>query len=256
MLILLPPSEGKSAPESGPVLDLDSLSFPALRAPRAKVITALTRLCRGDVGAAATTLGLGPTQRGEVAANARLRRAECAPAIEVYTGVLYEALDALSLPPGAQRRLASEVAISSALWGLLRPNDPIPSYRLSAGVCLPGVGPLAAAWRPPLTRVLASTEGLIVDLRSSAYAALGPVPVRERAVTIRVLTERAGRRTVVSHSNKHTKGLIVRDLMRSRRRPTDAESFADAVEACGYRVELAGAARGTSRTVDVILDAS
>ena len=109
MLLLLPPSEGKSAPERGPRLDLAALSFPELTTTRRRVLSALTSLCSADVDAAAAVLGLGPTQRGEVGANARLRRQPCAPAIDVYTGVLYEALDASTLSPTAARRLDEHV---------------------------------------------------------------------------------------------------------------------------------------------------
>ena len=70
MLILLPPSEGKSAPEDGPTLDLAALSFPSLTKARRQVLDRLIALCRGDLDLAATTLGLGVTQRGEVGANA------------------------------------------------------------------------------------------------------------------------------------------------------------------------------------------
>ena len=104
VLILLPPSEGKSAALTGPAVDPSALSFPELAATRESVLTALVRLCRGDVDAAAATLGLGPTQRGEVGANTLLRTEPCAPAIEVYTGVLYEALDYSGLTAAGRRR--------------------------------------------------------------------------------------------------------------------------------------------------------
>ncbi len=249
MLILLPPSEGKSSPETGPALDLGALSYPSLTATRRRVMADLIRLCRGDLDAACTTLGLGPTQRGEVGANARLRRQPCAPAIEVYSGVLYEALDTATLTARARERLDAHVSISSALWGLVRPGDPIPAYRLSGTVRLPEIGALAGAWRAPVARVLAETEGLVLDLRSSAYVALSPVPreLRSRAATVRVLTEKDGRRSVVSHFNKATKGRITRALVQSRRTPADVDELAHELTRSGFRIEV-----GTG--VDVIVD--
>lgn len=255
MLLLLPPSEGKSAPDSGPTLDLDALSFPELTDTRHDVLTALTRLCSGPVTKAAATLGLGPTQHGEVGANTRLEQEPCAPAIEVYTGVLYEALDAASLTAAARRRLDEQVAIASGLWGLVRPSDPIPSYRLSGGVTLPRLGKLSSAWRPHITGLLEDRDDLIVDMRSGAYVALGPLPesAAGRAVTVRVLTERAGRRTVVSHHNKATKGLVVRSLAQSRRRPSTIDDLADVLTAAGHEVELTPPAKGRIEVLDVIL---
>ncbi len=257
MLILLPPSEGKSAPESGPTLDLGNLSFPELTEARSRVLTALTRLCSGSVTKAATTLGLGPTQHGEVDANTRLDQEPCAPAIEVYTGVLYEALDAESLTRAARTRLDQQVAIASGLWGMLRPSDAIPSYRLSGGVTLPRLGKLSSVWRGHITGLLAACDDLIVDMRSGTYVALGPLPdsAAGRAVTIRVLTERKGRRTVVSHHNKATKGLAARSLAQSRRRATTIDDLMDILSDAGHEVELSPPARGAVQVLDVILRA-
>ena len=47
VLIWLPPSEGKSAPESGPRLDVEALSIPSLTAARRAVIEALEALGDG-----------------------------------------------------------------------------------------------------------------------------------------------------------------------------------------------------------------
>jgi cytoplasmic iron level regulating protein YaaA (DUF328/UPF0246 family) len=255
MLILLPPSEGKSAPESGPRLRSAALSFPALASTRRTVLEALITLCRGDVDTAAAVLGLGPTQQGEVGVDARLRSEPCAPAIEIYTGVLYEALDATTLPPAGRRRLRESVAIASGLWGLVRPDDLIPAYRLSGDVNLPGIGPLHTVWRGPISSILENTPGLIVDMRSGVYTNLGPVPDEAlgRAVTVRVLNERQGKRTVVSHNNKATKGRLVRSLVTMTRRPKDVTGLLDALEGEGYEVELNPGRRQEPPILDVIL---
>jgi cytoplasmic iron level regulating protein YaaA (DUF328/UPF0246 family) len=236
-------------------MDLDALSFPSLTATRRQVLESLEDLCRGDLETAATVLGLGPTQRGEVGANARLRGEPAAPAIEVYTGVLYEALDYSTLTPAARRRVDTHVAIASALWGLVRPTDRIPAYRLSAGTTLPGLGTLASAWRGPIAGTLEATDGLIVDLRSSGYVTLGPIPASavDRTVTVRVLQERAGKRTVVSHFNKATKGRLVRQLLSSRRNPPTPEAFAKTLVALGYRVEATPTSARGAHSYDVVV---
>ena len=59
MLILLPPSEGKSAPNRGKHLALAHLGFSGLTEPREQVLTALTGLCAGDPAHAAKTMGPG-----------------------------------------------------------------------------------------------------------------------------------------------------------------------------------------------------
>jgi len=256
VLILLPPSEGKSSPERGPALDPTVLAFQELAPVRRRVLEELEHLCRRDVDEAARVLGLGPTQRGEVGGNAHLKEEPCSPAIEVYTGVLYEALEVASLTPRARGRLDEQVAIASALWGLVRPSDPIPSYRLSGGVTLPGIGSLAKVWRDSISALLTEQDGLILDMRSGAYVALGPIPedVAHRALTVRVLTERNGKRSVVSHHNKATKGHLVRSLMQGRGTPGNVRALVTALEKDGHRVEVTAAPRSAVPILDVIVE--
>jgi cytoplasmic iron level regulating protein YaaA (DUF328/UPF0246 family) len=169
--------------------------------------------------------------------------------------VLYEALDYSGLTAAGRRRADAHVAIASALWGLVRPSDLIPAYRLSAGTTLPGLGPLTQVWRDPVSSAIASVEGLIVDLRSGGYVALGPVPssAAKRTVTVRVLQERNGRRTVVSHFNKATKGRLVRALLSSRRTPRTPAAFAEALDALGFRIETQPTRKGQPTSIDVIV---
>lgn len=266
MLILLPPSEGKAAPSRGRPLDLDTLGFPELRAARQEALDALLAFCRDGSGAALTdeaarvrvaaTLGLGKTQLDAVDADARLDAAPTARADHVYTGVLYEALDLPSLEGAAKRRATSSVAITSGLFGLLRPGDRIPAYRLSGDVTLPGLGPVAAHWRSALedAALAALGNGLLLDLRSTAYAAFWrpPADVADRVASVRVLHESGGKRKVVSHFNKATKGRIIRTLLEAGDRPRTPAALAETLSDHGWTVESADPdARGTR--LDVVV---
>ena len=256
MLILLPPSEGKAAPRRGKPLDLASLSAPSLTEARRAVLESLVRLCRADAAAAAATLGLGPGQLHLVARNAVLETAPTARADAVYTGVLYDALDVATLSPAARRRATGRVAVTSALFGLVRPGDRIPPYRLSGDAALPGLGSVAGVWREALGPAVADGigRGLLVDLRSSTYAAFWR-PTQElapRVATVRVLHESGGRRTVVSHFNKATKGRIVRALLEDGADPRTPEALATALTRLGWTVEIGTATpRGTQ--LDVVV---
>jgi uncharacterized protein len=257
VLILLPPSEGKTAPRRGRPLDLAALSSAALESPRGKVLDALVDLCTtDDPAAAAAVLGLGRTQIDAVAANARLRKAPTARADQVYSGVLYEALDLASLGAAARRRATGRLAVTSALFGLVRPSDRIPSYRLSGDVSLPGVGPVSTYWSRHLDEAVrtAAGRGLVVDLRSSTYAAFWrPDPeLARRVVTIRVLHEVAGERKVVSHFNKATKGRLVRSLLEDGSTPSRPARFADQLRGLGWKVEEGPRGRHGSR-FDVVV---
>ena len=162
------------------------------------------------------------------------------PAIDRYTGVLYDALDIGSLRGASATRARARLAIGSALFGLLRADDPIPPYRLSASSKLPGRPTLGARWKPVLEPVLAeiATQDLVVDLRSGSYAALGRI---DGAVRVNVLAEHPdGHRTVVSHFNKAHKGKLARALAGGRSDPDDAAKVAAVARKAGMQVERTG----------------
>lgn len=244
MLVLLPPSEGKTEPASGNPLDLDSLSAPGLTATRRRILDALIKASEGNATRAVKRLGLGPTQLDELARNAALREAPTARADAVYTGVLYEAWNPATLSPAGRAYAAQHVATASALFGVVRAGDHIPAYRLSAGVELPRLGTVAGLWRKPLgTALLELTDGgLLIDLRSGAYVNLHK-PAGElaaRTATIRVLSEVNGVRKVVSHFNKATKGEIVRALSEEQVEATSAVELSAALRDLQWTVELDG----------------
>ncbi|WP_182111420.1 YaaA family protein [Actinotalea sp. JY-7876] len=236
MLVLLPPSEGKTAPRHGAPLDLAALSGAhRLSAHRRRVLTALARASRRTD--ALDVLGVGASLAPEVARNTRLKTEPTAPAHDVYTGVLFGAAGLADLPDDAARaRSLRCVRVVSALWGAVTPADLIPAYRLSMGTDLPGVGPLARSWREPLARELdpLATDRLVVDCRSAAYAAAWAPSGGPGHVSVTVLREEAGRRTVVSHWAKHTRGLLTRHLV--TRAGEDPTTPAELLEAAGEMV--------------------
>lgn len=244
MLILLPPSEGKTRPESGDPLELESLSFGSLTATRAQLLRTLIKLCNGNPKRAMLTLDLGPTQASAIEINAVLDQEPTARADAVYTGVLFSALDLASLDATSRTRADESLAIASALFGLLRPCDHVPAYRLSGNVSLPRLGTVAGRWRTPLPRVMREVtgDGLLIDLRSGTYTALGkpPAELASRTVTMRVLHEHQGTRKIVSHFNKATKGRIVRGLLESGADPTSADDLHDVLAGLGWQVERDG----------------
>lgn len=237
VLVILPPSETKSDGGSGAPLDLDALSFRALNANRKLLGDAVVTLA-ADLDASRKALGLGQSQLAEVDRNADLWLSPTRPAITRYTGVLYDALDYRHLTRAGKTKAADRLAIGSALFGVVRATDPIPAYRLSGGSKLPGMGTLAAIWKTVLTAELDAVDDFIVDLRSGTYQQLGPV---RRAVTATVVTEAPdGSRKVVSHFNKHYKGLIARDLVNTRRNIKDINALAAVLSDAGQRVEIDG----------------
>ena len=256
MLILLPPSEGKSVPTRGKVLDLASLSAPELTTARQEVLDALVTLCRDDRDKAAEVLGLSAGQAELVTRNAALPSAPTARADRIYIGVLYDALGVETLSAAAKRRATSRLAVTSSLFGMVRLGDRLPSYRLSGDASLPGLGPVAGVWREALGPVMAASigRGLFVDLRSGMYASFwrpGP-ELAARTATVRVLHEHNGTRKVVSHFNKATKGRIVRALLEDGADPRTPAALAVTLERLGWTVEVSAPTKAGTQ-LDVVV---
>lgn len=233
MLVVLPPSETKSTGGSHPAVDFSSLSFSSLNPIRERIATDLVALS-ADRDAAMETLKLGPRLADEVTANAALLASPTMPALERYTGVLYDALSPADLPEAGRARLA----VGSALFGVIGGEDLIPHYRLSGTVKLPFADhPADAAptmkrrWGTAITDVLNDIDFLI-DLRSGTYANLGKV---KGATTMTVITAEG---KVVSHFNKHYKGLFARTIALADTAPTSPTEAVDIARAAGHDVSL------------------
>jgi uncharacterized protein len=206
VLILLPPSESKTGRARGKPSNPQRISFPELTSTRTAVAQALAQVSAQPNAPA--LLGVSDNLRADIAHNVRLDSAPAVAVADLYTGVLYDALDLPSMDSAARRRANRWLVVISALYGALRPTDKIPPYRLSMAVNLGELGPLASAWRLPLTAVLPTTagRGVIVDCRSSTYAAswLPQGDLATRWVQIRV--------PGATHMAKHTRGLVARHL--------------------------------------------
>ena len=233
MKILLPPSETKHEGGDGAPLDLGSLALPSLHERRSAVVEALIDLA-ADEETARRVLKLSARQLGDVEHNRTLRSAPTMPAIDRYTGVLFDALDARTLSAVARRWLGAHVWIQSAPFGPIGALDAVPAYRLAAGTSLPGVPALRRHWAEATSAAIADAEPrFVLDLRSEAYVALGPVPDTVPSVYVRVVTAE-GR--ALNHFNKKSKGLLVRALAEDRPRVTSLRTLRTWAESRG--VEL------------------
>lgn len=217
MLILLPPSETKRPGGDGPSWRPDALAFRELSPRREQVLDALVALSE-DEDLAARVLKLSARQRGEIAVNAALRDSPSMPAVDRYTGVLFDALHAATLDAQARAWVGRHVAIHSAPFGLVGALDPIPAYRLGAGIRLPGLPPMRTVWADAVGAAIAASDpSFVLDLRSEAYVGLGPVPGGIAQAYVRVVSEGTdGAVRALNHFNKHAKGELVRRLAASR----------------------------------------
>lgn len=186
-------------------------------APQREAVAASLVALSADPAAAARVLKLSPRQLGAIDDNAALWTSPTMPAVDRYTGVLFDALDAASLDAASRAWLAEHALIHTAPFGPVGALDPLPAYRLAAGASLPGLPPLRRVWAEPTTAALGSCRGLVVDLRSESYAALGPVPRDVPSTYVRVVADRGdGTTRALNHFNKKAKGELTRRLSRTR----------------------------------------
>ena len=245
MIFLLPPSEGKTPASKGPKFAPKKLVFPNLTDKRLHLMESLAQLCKTQPELAAKVLDLGPAQRELLTTNADLSTAPCAPAIQIYTGVLYDHLGYSSMNAKARARADSSILISSALFGFVSPTDPIPAYRLSGSSVIPDVGSLVGYWKVELLDSLAQCSGeLILDMRSGSYEKLAPAKQLDQpVVSVKVLTNVNGVLKPVTHFNKATKGDLVRAAcLSSTKAPTKVAQLAEYFRKLGFEAELDQAA--------------
>jgi cytoplasmic iron level regulating protein YaaA (DUF328/UPF0246 family) len=138
------------------------------------------------------------------------------PAMAVYSGVLYKALDYQSLSSSAKARCEKSVVIISAKYGALSPSDRIEFYKEKIN---------STAMRPIVEKKLAGyKQDLIVDCRSSTYQAVWSAPA-DVTVAIRASTVVDGERKVITHMSKKTRGEVTRALLVSRSIPKTVEDI-------------------------------
>ena len=228
-VILLPPSEGKAEGGAGPKLDFSGLSFPELTKQRREVCAALVAAMKGNEASRAKLLGVkGTALASATAANRAVLTAPTTPAIDRYTGVLFDALDVGSLSTRDRKRLETQVVLFSGLWGLVQPRDLIPDYKLKMGASLPPLAKLSTWWRASVTTTLAPmirgsvVWNLLPKEHDSAWAPFADTSARadrpSAVFSVKFLDEEPpvrGERsfTTVNHWNKLLKGALVRFLL-------------------------------------------
>jgi len=240
MQLLLPPSETKRS-GGGSAFQAELLvEHAVLGATRTRVREALEELSR-DADAAARALKLGVKSRHELAHNLELGTSGVMPAIERYTGVLYDALFAVTLDVAARQWMQDHVAVQSALFGLLSADDPIPAYRLSAGTRLPALGAsLKQVWRSAHTGVDWAARGWILDLRSQDYVELAPLPDGAGDALLVAQRGPGGQVRALNHFNKAAKGDLVRRLALAQPDIADRADFVAWAADAGLEVHADG----------------
>jgi len=255
-IVLLPPSESKLTATGRTQLNLNSLAFPELSTTREIVLGGLITLSNGPHKKARTILGISQKQDWEIERNQQLSSAPVAPAWQIYSGVLYDALGPASLTSAQLKKITQMTYVQSALFGLVSLADSIPAYRLSADCVLPKLGSLKKVWAKQCSNILENQNQFIVDLRSGNYVKLGPVPAGSNAVVPKIMQRMpSGPPKVISHHNKATKGRILRAIAQSKMKVTSIESLSEVITTLGADVDIKKPAKKDQPTIlEVVVD--
>ncbi|SVE14764.1 uncharacterized protein METZ01_LOCUS467618, partial [marine metagenome] len=140
----------------------------------------------------------------------------CAPAIERYTGVVYEHIDWLSLSEKSKKYMEKHVIIFSGLFGMLTPLTPIPDYKLKMNVLS-----LQHHWNPILTEAL-QNEKSIIDLLPQVHRKAYQ-PNKKNVTPVDFLIINKGKKTAAGHFGKAVKGEFIRYM--SENNVTSVDQF-------------------------------
>lgn len=257
-MILLPPSEGKTDATGKQKLDFKKLSFPELTKQRQELVSAVVAMANGSVAKSRTVLAISAKQNFEIERDQQLLTAATGPAWSVYTGVLYDAIGIDSLSAEAKTRFESENFVVSALFGLINVTDRIPAYRLSGDTVVPKIGSLTKFWSNSISSLISEQDEFVIDLRSGIYVKLGPTDksIAERVVVPRIMQKMpTGAPKVVSHSNKATKGRLVRSLAQASKSVKTVEQLAELAAKVALDVKIVKPTKaGSPWGLDVIVE--
>jgi hypothetical protein len=257
MLFLLPPSETKATgsypgvSESNRPLKLSGLAFKPLTDARQQVISKLVALS-GNPAQAQKVLGLSAKQLDDIQRNSELPTAATMPAIDRYTGTLFDAVhgrglkgsdnEFAHLDEAAMARAADCVLIQSPLFGLIRATDMIPYYRFSATTRLPGIA-LKRHWQAAHEGLLGELQGPIIDMRSKSYGEFAPLAETADVFMLEVvLIDAAGNRSTMNHFSKKSKGQLLHAALNAPKAPQTIKDLAALAARIGFTLEINGRA--------------
>lgn len=129
---------------------------------------------------------------------------ECSMAIERYTGVVFQHLDWKSLDSSPQNYINQHLRIISGLFGILKPDTLIPNYKLKMDVLS-----LTAFWQSYISNHIKNEE-LILDLLPAIHRKT--INIEKNIVKINFMVNKNGRLVQSAHAGKVVKGKFIRFL--------------------------------------------
>lgn len=213
-IILIPPSEGKAQGGKGKIIK-----------PSAEIKEVLSKLSTANPSKLYS--GTEKSINEAIQINKDILISHTMPAINRYTGVVYDAINYDTLKN--KDAFNKHVRIISGLFGLVKPTDLIPNYKLKMG----NLG-LAKFWKPIISKQLKET--FVIDLLPQEHK---KAVEYSNGVEVEFIITKNGRQKPAGHFGKKVKGLFVRWLCENE--ITDVEKMKDFTsEGFSFKKEVEG----------------
>ena len=189
-VILIPPSEGKAS----------GGEYKPVSAPK----ELLSRISESD----SNKLYSG-TQKSideAVKINSEILISKTMPAIERYTGVVYDAINYSTLDTESKRYFNSHVRIISGLFGLVKPQQHIPNYKLKIDKLQ-----VAKYWKESISDKLKNT--FVIDLLPQTHK---KAVSYENGIEVEFIITKNDKKKPAGHFGKKVKGTFVRWLVENQ----------------------------------------
>ncbi len=204
MKILIPPSEGKAKVRPLDILFKDT-NFEFAKYTQ-QIVDLLCLIENEDL-----TSVYGTTQEKAMMFHRQNQDAfnsKCVPAIERYTGVVYNHIEWNTLSKKSKNYMQKHILIFSGLFGLLTPETLIPDYKLKMNVLS-----LKSLWGPIISNYL-KDEDIIFDLLPQVHRkAYKP---NKNTIQIDFLVQSKGKTSAAGHFGKAVKGQFIRFLAQNQ----------------------------------------
>jgi hypothetical protein len=202
MIILIPPSEGKASGGNLP--------------PKKKIhpITKELLVAIATDNNPEKLYGVkGNKLEESIQANTTITTQQTLPAIQKYTGVVYDGFDYNSLSKSEQTYAHKHIKIISALFGLVSLEEPIPNYKLK-------IDKLQAAtlWKEHNSKQV--EKEFVIDLLPKAHR---KAVAYTNGIAVEFVILKNNKRIPAGHNGKFIKGRFLRWLVQNK--ITNKESF-------------------------------
>lgn len=213
--ILLPPSEGKN--KGGNIQEnfYDHVSFKELNNHRKEIInkllSSMATMSESKLEKLFDVTGYRVVETVEK--NSTIEKAPLMKAIDRYSGVMFKSINYPNLPKNMQKRFDEKILFIDAIFGLLKPTDLIPDYKLKINGKLEDFD-ITRFWTIIISKTLEkeAKNKLIIDILPQAHRAAINFD-QLNYVTIEFCETKKDKIISSGHASKKLKGEIIRYIL-------------------------------------------